>query len=251
MSIRSPSSGDRRGRSQHRIDASDEYVVERTGTTASHPNPRRRSKRAIIRVWFCSHPAPPARARRRCTISCRCWRSTKSRALAAHDHVPVCSITSAASTRCSTTCRTAMCDHGRGSQARDRLQGDTGSSGGVAADVSDLPQPASWSARPTRRTTVQPQDGHLRHRSDAGEHAGAFPRAVSGCPNAADLWACLKSGILRSKSKSSDSLWVKVGGEGFETRVVDGLLEIKAKSAMLGYSECAQSVYRRRLVHDR
>lgn len=42
-------------------------------------------------------------------------------------------------------------------------------------------------------------------------------------------------GILRSKSKSDDSLWVKVGGEGFETRVVDGLLEIKAKSAMLGY----------------
>lgn len=42
-------------------------------------------------------------------------------------------------------------------------------------------------------------------------------------------------GILRSKSKSSDSLWVKVGGEGFETRVIDGLLEIKAQSAMLGY----------------
>lgn len=42
-------------------------------------------------------------------------------------------------------------------------------------------------------------------------------------------------GILRSKSKSSDSLWVKVGGEGFETRIVDGMLEIKAKSAMLGY----------------
>lgn len=42
-------------------------------------------------------------------------------------------------------------------------------------------------------------------------------------------------GILRSKSRSSDSLWVKVGGEGFETRIVDGMLEIKAKSAMLGY----------------
>lgn len=42
-------------------------------------------------------------------------------------------------------------------------------------------------------------------------------------------------GILRSKSKSSDSLWVKIGGEGFETRVIDGLLEIKARSAMLGY----------------
>lgn len=42
-------------------------------------------------------------------------------------------------------------------------------------------------------------------------------------------------GILRSKSKSSDSLWVKVGGEGFETRVVEGILQIKAKSAMQGY----------------
>lgn len=42
-------------------------------------------------------------------------------------------------------------------------------------------------------------------------------------------------GILRSKSKESDSLWVKVGGEGFETRIVDGMLEIKAMSAMLGY----------------
>jgi long-chain acyl-CoA synthetase len=42
-------------------------------------------------------------------------------------------------------------------------------------------------------------------------------------------------GILRSKSKSNDSLWVKIGGEGFETRVVDSLLEIKAQSAMLGY----------------
>ncbi|HNP62636.1 MAG TPA: fatty acid--CoA ligase family protein [Woeseiaceae bacterium] len=42
-------------------------------------------------------------------------------------------------------------------------------------------------------------------------------------------------GILRSKSKSSDSLWVQVGGEGFETRIVDGLLEIRAESAMLGY----------------
>ena len=42
-------------------------------------------------------------------------------------------------------------------------------------------------------------------------------------------------GILRSKSRSSESLWVKLGGEGYETRVVDGLLEIKARSAMLGY----------------
>ena len=42
-------------------------------------------------------------------------------------------------------------------------------------------------------------------------------------------------GILRSQSKASDSLWVKVGGDGFETRVVDGMLQIRARSAMLGY----------------
>jgi acyl-CoA synthetase (AMP-forming)/AMP-acid ligase II len=42
-------------------------------------------------------------------------------------------------------------------------------------------------------------------------------------------------GILRSKSKGSNSLWVKIGGEGFETRVVDNVLHIRAQSAMLGY----------------
>ncbi len=42
-------------------------------------------------------------------------------------------------------------------------------------------------------------------------------------------------GILRSQSRSSDSLWVRVGGEGFETKVVDGRLWIRAESAMLGY----------------
>jgi long-chain acyl-CoA synthetase len=42
-------------------------------------------------------------------------------------------------------------------------------------------------------------------------------------------------GILRSKSKSSDSLWVKVGGEGYETKIVDGILWLRARSAMLGY----------------
>jgi acyl-coenzyme A synthetase/AMP-(fatty) acid ligase len=42
-------------------------------------------------------------------------------------------------------------------------------------------------------------------------------------------------GILRSKSRDDGSLWVKVGGEGFETKVVDGILFVRAKSAMLGY----------------
>jgi acyl-CoA synthetase (AMP-forming)/AMP-acid ligase II len=42
-------------------------------------------------------------------------------------------------------------------------------------------------------------------------------------------------GILRSKSRESGSLWVKVGGEGFETKVVDGVLWVRAHSAMMGY----------------
>jgi acyl-CoA synthetase (AMP-forming)/AMP-acid ligase II len=42
-------------------------------------------------------------------------------------------------------------------------------------------------------------------------------------------------GILSSRSQERDSLWLKIGGAGFETRVVDGALEIRARSAMLGY----------------
>ncbi|MGB0384781.1 MAG: ANL family adenylate-forming protein [Ardenticatenaceae bacterium] len=42
-------------------------------------------------------------------------------------------------------------------------------------------------------------------------------------------------GVLRSRSRESGSLWVKVGGEGFKTKVVDGKLWIKAHSSMLGY----------------
>jgi acyl-CoA synthetase (AMP-forming)/AMP-acid ligase II len=42
-------------------------------------------------------------------------------------------------------------------------------------------------------------------------------------------------GILRSKSRDKGSLWVQVGGEDFETKVVDGRLWVRAASAMLGY----------------
>lgn len=48
-------------------------------------------------------------------------------------------------------------------------------------------------------------------------------------------YGLIELGVMRTKSKRDDSLWVKVGGEGYFTRIVDGLLEIKAESAMLGY----------------
>ena len=42
-------------------------------------------------------------------------------------------------------------------------------------------------------------------------------------------------GIMSSKSKSNDSVWIKVGGAGYETKIVNDILYIKAKMAMLGY----------------
>jgi acyl-CoA synthetase (AMP-forming)/AMP-acid ligase II len=42
-------------------------------------------------------------------------------------------------------------------------------------------------------------------------------------------------GVLRSKSREDGSLWVRVGGDGFQTKVVDGVLWIKSDYAMLGY----------------
>lgn len=42
-------------------------------------------------------------------------------------------------------------------------------------------------------------------------------------------------GILRTASRGNDSLWVRVGGEDYETRVVEGVLHIRARCAMLGY----------------
>lgn len=42
-------------------------------------------------------------------------------------------------------------------------------------------------------------------------------------------------GIVRVKSEARDSLFMKVGGEGVETRVVDDVLQIRSRSRMLGY----------------
>jgi long-chain acyl-CoA synthetase len=42
-------------------------------------------------------------------------------------------------------------------------------------------------------------------------------------------------GIVRVKSEARDSLYMKVGGEGVETRVIDGVLQIRSISRMLGY----------------
>ncbi|HEX8030113.1 MAG TPA: fatty acid--CoA ligase family protein, partial [Vicinamibacterales bacterium] len=62
-------------------------------------------------------------------------------------------------------------------------------------------------------------------------------RATRALPHATfqQTYGLTEVGILRSKSRDSESLWVRVGGEGFETKVLDGRLWIRARSGMLGY----------------
>lgn len=42
-------------------------------------------------------------------------------------------------------------------------------------------------------------------------------------------------GVLRSRSKDDASLWMKVGGEGFETKIEGGTLHVRSEYAMVGY----------------
>lgn len=42
-------------------------------------------------------------------------------------------------------------------------------------------------------------------------------------------------GILPTKSKSNNELWLKMGGKGFDYKIIDNILWIKSDIAMLGY----------------
>jgi len=60
--------------------------------------------------------------------------------------------------------------------------------------------------------------------------AKAFPSA-----RLQQTYGLSELGVLRSKSKGSDSVWVQVGGQGFETKIVDEKLYVRSQSAMVGY----------------
>ena len=60
--------------------------------------------------------------------------------------------------------------------------------------------------------------------------------------NLIQTYGLIELGVMSSKSKKDDSLWFKVGGKGYKTRIVDGILHIKAKSAMLGYLNASSPV---------
>lgn len=44
-----------------------------------------------------------------------------------------------------------------------------------------------------------------------------------------------ETGILPTRSESDESIWLKLGGPGFDTRIVDGVLWVRAGTSMLGY----------------
>lgn len=47
-------------------------------------------------------------------------------------------------------------------------------------------------------------------------------------------------GVLRSRSREDGSVWVQLGGEGFETRMVAGTLHVRSAYAMIGYLNAPQ-----------
>jgi acyl-coenzyme A synthetase/AMP-(fatty) acid ligase len=60
--------------------------------------------------------------------------------------------------------------------------------------------------------------------------AEAFPEAT-----VKQTYGLSELGVLRSKSLGNNSVWLKIGGEGFEVRIKDNLLYIKSESSMVGY----------------
>lgn len=62
----------------------------------------------------------------------------------------------------------------------------------------------------------------------------AFPRV-----KLKQTYGLSELGIMPTQSKSSASLWMKLGSEGFEHKIVDGVLWIRSSSAMLGYLNAA------------
>lgn len=48
-------------------------------------------------------------------------------------------------------------------------------------------------------------------------------------------YGLIETGTLPSRSRDDGSLWIKVGGRGCETRVVDGILQVRSGTTIIGY----------------
>jgi long-chain acyl-CoA synthetase len=62
----------------------------------------------------------------------------------------------------------------------------------------------------------------------------AFPNA-----RVKQTYGLSELGVLRSTSEDDRSTWVRVGGHGFETKIVDGLLWVRSEANMVGYLNAA------------
>jgi acyl-coenzyme A synthetase/AMP-(fatty) acid ligase len=49
------------------------------------------------------------------------------------------------------------------------------------------------------------------------------------------MYGLTEVGVMRSTSTEPNTRWVRVGGDGFETKVEDGTLRVRSPYAMLGY----------------
>jgi acyl-CoA synthetase (AMP-forming)/AMP-acid ligase II len=58
----------------------------------------------------------------------------------------------------------------------------------------------------------------------------AFPKA-----QIKQTYGLSELGVLRSKSESDNSTWVKIGGDGFEVKIKDNLLFVRSEANMIGY----------------
>ena len=116
---------------------------------------------------------------------------------------------------------------------------------GVCAAIAEF-QAEVLPSSPSFLTLLLLSDAHHRHdvsslryitygaevmpQSTLDRLAASFPKLTL-----LQKYGLTEVGTLRSRSERNDSRLVSVGGEGFETRVVDGLLQIRAASSMLGY----------------
>lgn len=77
--------------------------------------------------------------------------------------------------------------------------------------------------RITYGTEVMPQ-------STLDRLSKAFPEVVLQ-----QTYGLSEVGVLRSQSRGDGSLWVRIGGDGFQTKIVNDVLWIKSEYAMVGY----------------
>ena len=199
-----------------RLDARDRLVVEPTGIDGDAPPDSVAEGSSARRAWSCSRPDRRARARRRSTTSSRCSRSSRTPrqtlrtiAFLLFDHIG--GINTLLYTLSNAGCVVTVDDR----SPEHVCRAIASASRRAAADLADVPQPAAGQRGVPTLRPVQSQNRDLRHRSHAGKHAQAVSRDCSRTSTLQQTYGLSEVGILRSKSRSSDSLWVKIGGEDF------------------------------------